>query len=88
MDGLIKIVSDGTMQGTKVYNHQGFEIKGVMRIKIDVDANNVDKLIKAELTIGFVELDLKITGAQIERNSNIDNGRDCAGPGQRRGNEG
>lgn len=38
--GNVRIVSDGTPQGTKVYDEHGEQIEQVTRITFDMDAEN------------------------------------------------
>ena len=52
----IKIVSDGTPCGTKVFNHDGVPIEGVTSIKLHIDLGT---LMAAEIT--FINVQAEIT---------------------------
>jgi hypothetical protein len=67
----IRIVSDGTTFGTKVYDEQGNLMKMVSKIEIEpLDANQSDGfLVKAKLTCLKVRLDLK--GQAVIEQKNI-----------------
>ncbi len=61
MKNFIKIKSDGTITGTKVYDADGKEIKGIKRIEIEpLDAGSPNSVIGAKLIFVGVGLDLKI----------------------------
>ncbi|KVZ57519.1 hypothetical protein WL19_03380 [Burkholderia ubonensis] len=62
MNENVRIVSDGTAQGTRVLNADGTPIPGVERIEIlPLDPNGV---VQARVTLNFVELDMV---AQVEQ---------------------
>lgn len=55
----IRIVSDGTQQGTHVLNEDGTEICGVTKVSWTIEAGDNAPLAKAVLEFEDVELDVR-----------------------------
>ena len=52
----LKIVSDGTSQGTHVYDKEGNEIANVLSVKVDIDSGQVTALLR----VAHVEAELAV----------------------------
>ena len=64
MDKPLRIVSDGTIFGTIVYDGEGRVLRGFTEIKINIDADG--DFVSAELTVGPVEIDLHIDSDKVK----------------------
>lgn len=73
----IRIVSDGTVFGTKVYDEQGNVMGSVSKVEIDpLDANDSNGfLVTAKLTFVKVALDLKTGEKTLVKEEKIVGGK-------------
>ncbi|MBU4609138.1 hypothetical protein IMZ29_00785 [Achromobacter sp. GG226] len=54
----IRIVCDGTTYGTRVFDGDGNEIRGITKIEIEPLVGGDDNPVRARLTFDLVELDI------------------------------
>jgi len=72
----IRVVSDGTTSGTKIYNNEdGKPIGGVQRLELIMDANG-EHLVEATLRVFIRSFDIKVPkgGLTVEEEHNDENG--------------
>ena len=70
MSATIRIVSDGTAKGTRVYTADGYEIKGIRAItfsKIEPGG-----MVEAQLDFGLVRLDVTALSDDIAKAAKVE----------------
>lgn len=73
----LKIISDGSVQGTRLYDSEGNEIGPVEKIEWSIDANYWDRGATAVITFGEIAIEAQIAPASSASD------RLCTAPGGR-----